>query len=697
MLSFFNIKKRDVITAIFAIAAFFILIPVLTYIFFAKDLTSKEGVMNRNDTGITLLDRNGKAFFTFYQGKNKAFIPISDIPKFAQQAVIATEDKDFYYHPGFSLKAIIRSVYLDLQSRDLAYGGSTITQQLVKNSLLHPRKDFLRKYQEVILATEIDRRFSKDEILEMYLNSVYFGEGAFGIEEASLTYFGKGAKDLGLAESAFLAGLLSSPARLSPISGDKDLSLIKQKQVLQKMLGQGYISEDQKSQAEKKILVFSSGDEELNSLAPHFALMVKDELLRRYGEDTVLRSGFRIKTTLDLDWQQYAEASLKRSVVRLSPNRVSNGAVVVMDPRNGEIRALVGSMDWFNNNFGKFNVTTALRSPGSAFKPVVYAKAFEEGIITPASVLNDQPITYTIKGSPPYSPKNFDRKFRGQVLVRRSLSNSLNVPSVEIMNKVGVLPVLDFAERVGITSLKDESDYGLSLVLGSGEVSLLELTNVYSTFANQGLYNSPTTILKIDNKLGETIFEYLPNPQPVITKEVAFLISSILSDSASRAETFGNALNISRPAAVKTGTAEDFKDAWTIGYTPSIVVGVWVGNNDGSPMDNIAGSLGAAPIWKALMEKFLEGTPVEKFEPPGGIVGVTICRSNGLRLKEATSAGYLEYFIKGSEPTKLCVLPKPSVPQIQSAEESEKNREKKEENPGRDKEEKDKQEDKKED
>lgn len=659
-----NIKRnltldtRDVLIALTTSTLFILFVPIFTYIYFAKDLVSKEKVMNRNDTGVTLLDRNSKPFFVFYSAKYKSFIPLSEIPKTTQQAVVTEEDKEFYSHPGFSIKAILGATMADLRRKDLGYGGSTITQQLVKNALLNSNKNFLRKYQEIILSQELERKFSKNEILEMYLNSAYFGQGAFGVDEAAQVYFNKRAKELDLAQSALLAGLLPAPSTLSPISGDSNRAKLRQKFVLKKMLSQKLISEKEEKQAEDEKLTFNS-TVELNSKAPHFALEVRDQLIQRYGEEQVARSGFKVRTSIDLIWQEIAEGALKEQVANLRSHQVSNGAVIVLDPKTGEVKTLVGSIDWYNNEFGKVNMAISPRQPGSSFKPIVYSAALEEHLITPATLLKDEPTTFPGGiGQPPYKPVDFDHQFRGPVLVRRVLANSLNVPSVAVMQKVGIPAALEMAQRLGVTTLKNPSNYGLSLVLGTGEVKLLDLVSVYSVFANGGVRNEPTTILTIEDKYGQNIYSHSPEQKQVLEKEVAFLISSILSDNGARAEEFGSALTTSRLAAVKTGTTENFRDAWTIGYTPSLVVGVWIGNNSGSLMDGIAGSLGPAPIWRNLMEKFLANTPTEIFTKPDGIADLYICRSNGLKLKEASSSGYLEYFIKGTEPTSFCELSK---------------------------------------
>lgn len=694
-LSLFHFKKRslesfkkatlglrhDLMLSFFVIAATISFIPVFTYAYFASDLDSKEKIMNRNDGGVILLDRNGQPFFNFYQARFRKEIPLSGIPEYTKNAFIAMEDKDFYSHPGFSPKAMVRAFVDNLRQEDVTYGASTITQQLIKNSLLTPRKDYLRKYQEIVLAQEVERKYSKDEILEMYLNSIYLGEGAFGVEEAALVYFDKSAKDLTLGESSLLAAILPAPSRLSPISGDFDEAKKRQKLVLDKMAEQKLITALQKEKATGEKINLSYVKDDMNSVGIHFALMVKDLLIKEYGEERVARSGFKVHTSLDLEKQQYAEKVISDQVKKLKGNRVTNGAAVVLDPKTGEILAMVGSKDWNDENIGKVNLALAPRPPGSAFKPIVYIAGFEKGIITPASILKDQPTTFAnfneqeffgsfptkaaaqqfLKNDPNayYKPQNYDRRFRGPVTVRRALANSLNVPAVEVMSKVGLSDAMSMAERLGITTLREKDNYGLSFVLGTAEVKLLELTNIYATFANNGERVEPAPIIKIEDKLGKTIYQPEPKKEKVLDEEDAFLISSILSDNRARTEMFGNALTISRVAAVKTGTTEDYKDAWTLGYTPSLAVGVWVGNNYNEPMDRVAGSLGAAPIWRLLMEEFLKGTPVEKFEVPDDVVKVSSCG-----VKEAKqSAGIIEYFIKGTEPQGGCFpipTPKPS-------------------------------------
>jgi 1A family penicillin-binding protein len=643
--------RRELFLIFVALATFAIFIPVFTYIFFAKDLSTTTAIMNRNSTGVILYDRNGTEFFKFYEAKYKKSVPLTMLPKHVKDAVIVAEDREFYRHPGFSIKAIIGAVIADIKERDLAYGGSTITQQLVKSSLLKPEKDFLRKYQEIILAQEIERRYTKDQILEMYLNSVYFGEGAFGIEAASLTYFGKPAKDLNLSEASMLAGLLTAPSSLSPLSGDEELARKRQQYVLNELKEERLISENEYKNALNTKLTYTSEGTGFPYKAPHFALMVKAALDDEYGEEQIARSGFKIYTTLDLSLQEYAENEVKKQVENLKASNVTNGAATVIDPKTGEVLVVVGSHDWFDDTNGKVNMATTPRQPGSSFKPIIYADALEKRIISPASVLKDQPTTF----QKTYKPENYDKKFRGQVLVRRSLANSLNVPSVEIMQKLGVEEGLEYAKKLGITTLEDPSQYGLSLVLGSGEVPLIEMTNAYATFANGGQKNPITMIKKIEDKRGKTVYSYTPRPEPVIEKGAAFLISSILSDSPARREVFGTALDTPGiQAAVKTGTSENYRDSLTLGYTPEVAVGVWVGNNDNKAMEKVAGSLGAAPIWKAIITKFHQTTKPSRFVPPEGVVQLSICKTNGLLAKTATSAATAEFFLDGTQPTRIC-------------------------------------------
>lgn len=646
--SLFHRLRRELFLTFIALATFLVFIPIFTYTYFAKDLASTMSIMNRNSTGVILYDKNGIEFFKFYEAKYKKYIPITKVPKHVQEAIIVAEDREFYTHPGFSIKAILGAIIADIRERDLVYGGSTITQQLVKSSLLSSQKKFLRKYQELALAQEVERRYTKKQILEMYLNSVYFGEGAFGIEAAAQTYFAKSTNALTLSEASMLAGVLTAPSLLSPVSGDKEQAKKRQAYVLGELKEEGFISEVEYKNALSTNITYTPERKGFPYKAPHFALMVRDALNEEYGEEQIARSGFKVYTTIDLSWQEYAENEVNKQVTNLNASKVSNGAAVVIEPTTGKVRVLVGSHDWYNTTNGKINMATAPRQPGSSFKPIIYADALEKRLINPATVLNDKPTTFQRN----YKPENYDKRFRGRVLVRRALANSLNIPAVEVMQKVGVEEGLKYAKNLGITTLKTPSDYGLSLVLGSGEVPLIEMTNVYATFANSGVQNNITLIEKIEDKSGKVIYQNEKEHKRVVDEDVAFLISSILSDRIARRETFGTALDIPRTAAVKTGTSENYRDSLTLGYTPSIAIGVWVGNNDNKQMTKIAGSLGAAPIWKSLLIKFQEGLPDSKFTPPEGVVQLTICQMDR---QSATLSAATEYFLKGSEKRSRCI------------------------------------------
>lgn len=642
--SVINNYTIELILIILAIGTLLITAPIITEAKYADDVTTKEDIVNKKNKGVILLDRHGTQFFSFYDGKFREYTPLANISKEAQRAVIVVEDKEFYEHNGVSVNAIIGATIANVKKGDMAYGGSTITQQLVKNTLLNHRKDLFRKYEEVVLAQEIEKRYTKNEILEMYLNSVYFGEGAYGIQEAAHTYFNKDASELNLSEASMLAGLITAPSTLSPVTGDKQKAKLRQKYVLNEMVEARYLTDAQRNEAAKKELTYTNGRKKELFMAPHFALFVKQKLIEQYGEQYLMDSGMKVYTTLDLSKQAKAEEAVQKQVKNIISNNATNASVVVMDPKTGQVLAMVGSANWYDTKFGKVNMAVTPRQPGSAFKPIVFAAGFESHQVTPATVLLDTPRTFGKN----YRPKNYDNRFRGPVSARYALANSLNVPSVEVMTKVGMEDALGMAKRLGITSLKDASNYGPSLVLGAGEVSLLELTNVYATFANEGERHEPVVITKIEDKYGKVIETPKAEGEQVIDSKYVFLISSILSDEKVRRDVFGSALDISRTAAVKTGTTENYRDAWTVGYTPSLTIGVWVGNNNNAEMDHIAGSLGAAPIWRELMEDLSKNMPNEKFVPPSGIIAQSVCSGNGYRAFRGSSVS-TEYFVSGTE------------------------------------------------
>ena len=660
------------------VAVVLVLIPLLTYAYFARDIANEERLMNRNNTGVVLLDRHGDEFFRAYNANvstDRERVPFDDLPANLVEALIAAEDRNFYDHGGYSVRGTVAALYGNILNRDpTRYGGSTITQQLAKNALLTPDKSYFRKYQELALAIAIERHYEKDKILEMYLNSVYFGEGAFGIENAAQTYFSKPATELTLAESSMLMGLLPSPSSSSPVSGSRERADAGQERVLQAMTEEGYIAEEDKIDAQSQELALSTQEDLQESVfAVHFAEMVLDQLRDEYGEEQIARSGFRVQTTLDSAWQGVAETSIRNQIAQIESLGAENAAAIAIDPKSGEVRVMVGSVDWRNDQFGKVNMVNTARQPGSSFKPIYYAESLQEEVITAASIVEDRPTTF----GGDYTPRNFDGTFRGDVTVRRSLANSLNIPAVKVMQELGVEESVEAAQRLGIEDIDGNPDqYGLALALGSAEVKLMDMTNAYAAFANQGMQYDLGIIQSVEDKYGKVVDQKSPSPSDVMGAEGSYLISSILADENARAEVFGSSLSIGRPAAAKTGTTDDNKDAWTIGYTPTLATGVWVGNNSNESMSAISGSSGAAPIWRTIMTEAHNGEPVQEFEMPNRVVSQLVCRSNGLPTDRSFSGSYTEYFIRGTVPEGRCEAPAPDrqpqqEPQTRKEEESE--------------------------
>ena len=633
-----------------AVLGFLALVAGVTYIAFASELATKERIVNAKNTGTILYDRNGKLLYATEGAHDVTYVNFSDLGQNIKEATVAVEDKDFYAHGGFSFQAILRSIYANFLNADpTKYGGSTITQQLVKNALLTPHKNFLRKFQEFVLSIEIERRYPKDEILEMYLNSVYYGSGAYGIGNAAKVYFDKAPIDLSVAEAAQLAALPVAPSLLSPLSGDKDAAKLRQELVLDRMAENNYLTEAERQEAKTAPLKFAKLTVTLGA-SPHFSLYVLDELRSKYGEDYVGRSGLRVTTSLDLDFQLAAEKAARDRITGLTRNKATNAALVALDPKTGQVLALVGSVYYGNDSIGgKVNISFADRQPGSAIKPLIYMKAFETKNYTAATVLSD--VRRDFGGG--YRPENADLKYRGDILARFALANSLNVPSVEMLQKVGIDSALEMIHRLKVSTLQDRERYGLSLVLGGGEMKLFELTRSYGVIANYGNYVETSPVLKIIDRSGTEIFKAEPRKENLVDPQFTYVTSHILSDNGARSMVFGNLLNASRRAAVKTGTTENFRDAWAVGYTPNLVVGVWVGNNDGSFMDSVAGSLGAAPIWRSVMESGWKIFGWEDFREPAGIQKAVICRGDGL-LSRGGEGSYQEIFALGTVPTGRC-------------------------------------------
>lgn len=636
--------KKKVLLISTPIVLFLVLTPLITYWMLVNDISDQERLMNRNNTGIALTDINGEVFYSIGKAEHRNLVKLDDISKYTKEALIATEDKDFYKHGGFNLFSIARAAFTRVG------GGSTITQQLAKNTLLTDDRNLLRKYQELFMSIAIEQHYSKDEILTMYLNSVYYGENAFGIEEAARVYFNKSPKDLDLAESAMLIGILPAPSAYSPISGTMEYAKQRQNTVLTRMVTNGYITEEQKTAALAQELVYGEGAKSENSIAPHFAEMVMNELSEKYGYENVMRSGMQVKTTLDLKTQQVLVDNVNNRIGYINNMGGTNASAVAIDPKTGEIRGLVGSADYKNEKWGNVNMVTTARQPGSSFKPIYYAYALSDGTITPSTILHDVQTNFPGWTTP---PQNADRKFRGDVSVRKALNWSLNIPSIEVMQEYTIEKSVTAANSLGISTVDKEKEYGLSLSLGSQETRLDEMTNAYAAFANGGQQYKNTIIKSIDDKFGKSIFTSKEEPKQAISQEGAYLISNILSDNQTRSIMFGGALTVyGHSVAVKTGTTNDSRDAWTIGYTPSLAIGVWVGNNDNEAMYS-GGSDMAGPIWRGSMQQLLADKPNEVFAVPDGVVQRLTCTNGGLA-SEVGRNTYNEYYIAGALPTVAC-------------------------------------------
>lgn len=603
----------------------FLIVIALLFIWYAKDLPTPEKLKDWRPTESThIYDRNGKALYDVSGNINRTVLDAKDIPETVKKATIAAEDKDFYKHHGISITGIIRSFYYNITGKKgYVSGGSTITQQFVKNALLDPQKTYTRKLKELILTIEIEFMYSKDEILVMYLNQIPYGSNAYGVQAAAENYFAKDAKDLTLAESATIAAMAKAPTYYSPYGQHPDKLEERKDYILDRMVTLGSINKEDATKAQEQNLSYQRKQE--NITAPHFVFYVKEKLVEEYGEQMVNEGGLKVTTTLDLDKQKIAENVVTEGAAKnLKKSGATNASLVSIDPKTGQILSMVGSKDYFDESIdGQVNVAISERQPGSSFKPLVYAAGFKDKY-NPGYTLWDVKTEF---GN--YSPDNYDGSSHGPVSIRTALANSYNIPAVKMLYLVGIDKALETAHEMGITTLNDKSKYGLSLVLGAGEVKLVDMTTAYGVFANKGTLNETTAILKVEDKNGKIIWEANTekNKKEVLDPQVAYEISSILSDKAARAPMFGNVsfLNIAgHTAAVKTGTTQSYRDAWTIGYTPFVVTGVWVGNNDNTPMDGAAGSIAAAPIWNAYMTKILEGQTNEEFEKPSGIQELTV-------------------------------------------------------------------------
>ncbi len=631
----------------YAVSPTVLILVVLIYFYWGLPLPNQLTSDTRNPVSTQILDRNGKLIYEIFEEKRRTPVNIGDLPPYVAQATISIEDKDFYKHHGISLTGIGRALFA-IVTRQHLEGGSTISQQLVKTTLLTPDRTIRRKVREITLTLIIETLYPKDKILEMYLNNVPYGGTAWGIESASETYFGKPAKELTLGQAALLAGLPASPTRLSPYGSHPELARDRQKLVLGRMVEDGYITPEQRDQAIAEPIKYIK---HASINAPHFALYVKEQLVDKYGEDMVAHGGLRVTTTLDLDIQDYAQQIVKEEVDKLKKANVGNGAALVTDPKTGEIYAMVGSKDYFaQDEDGNVNIVLAHRQPGSSIKPLNYALGILDGKITAASPLADVPTCFTVGGQAPYCPDNYDGSFHGAVQARFALGNSYNIPAVRVLALNGVSHFVDFAHSMGISTFEDPKNYGLSLTLGGGEVRMIDMVEAYGVLANQGIKQEPISILEVKDWTGKTLdTTKVKDGDRILPTGVPYIISHILYDNNARTAVFGTSsyLNVSGhpEVSVKTGTTNDKRDNWTIGYTPEVVVATWVGNNDNEAMNAIAsGVSGASPIWNKIMKFSLDkiengeigsvGQAPAKhghtYAPqPSDVVGTNVCATTG--------------------------------------------------------------------
>jgi len=633
-----------------------------------------------------IYDRSGKLLYEVYRDQNRTPVKLKDLPEFVGQATVAIEDKDFYYHKGVSLFSGIFRAIKDMVVKKQLQGGSTLTQQLVKGALLSSERTVQRKIKEIVLALQTEQLFTKDQILEMYLNQVPYGGSSYGIEEAAKTYFNKHARELTVSEAALLAGLPQAPSAYSPFT-NPNLAIERRNKVLQKMYEQKYIDKKTRDNAQKEEIDIAPPKTTIK--APHFVFYVKSELEKQFDPRVIEEGGLEVTTTLDLDIQERAEQILKEELDGIKYLNVSNGAILTTRPTTGEILAMVGSVDYFATGSGTFNVTTALRQPGSSIKPLNYAIGIDRKLVTPASIFIDEPTCFPSVPKQ-YCPVNYDGSFHGLVTLRFALGNSYNIPAVKMLAINGVENFIASASAFGITTFKDPSNYGLSLTLGGGEVKMTEMATAFSAFANRGTPRKLNSILEIKDKSGKILYQFkdpnlakdvdkpLGNPnffaipgKPVISPETSYLVSHILLDNNARSAAFGVSSSLVIPkhaVSVKTGTTDDKKDNWTIGYTPNFLTAVWVGNNNGNPMNPYltSGVTGAAPIWNRLMTYILKDQPDLWPVKPENVIGAQVCNDNGALMTKAADGkescqSHYEYFIKGTEGKRLLELRKENI------------------------------------
>ncbi|MDR7402376.1 MAG: penicillin-binding protein 1A [Armatimonadota bacterium] len=592
--------------------------------------------------------------------ENREFVPLDEIPLSLRQAVIAIEDERFYRHRGVDVRGTLRALWRNLLAGEIREGGSTITQQLARAVFLTQKRVLSRKVAEMMLALEIERRLTKDEILERYLNQVYFGNGAYGVELASQVYFGKPARRLTLAESALLAGIIRAPSVYNPFR-NLPQALERQQVVLRRMAELGYLTDEQAQAAREQPVRLA---EERNAgllgiRAPYFVSYILPALLRRYGEDAVYSGGLRVYTTVDPRLQAAAEKAVRAGLdeARRQNLRVSQGALVALDPATGAIRAMIGGYDFAQSQFNR--AWQARRQPGSAFKPFIYATALARGI-PPTRIIVDEPVTYEIRGTVRpedrlWTPRNYDGTFRGPVTLRYALEHSINIPAIKTLAEVGPQAVIDTARRMGITSPLEPV---LSLALGTNEVTPLEMASAYGALATLGIHAEPFGIVKVVDREGRVLEEHTPRRRLALSADVAYVLTDLLKGVILRGT--GTAAQIGRPAAGKTGTTDDYRNAWFIGYTPRLVAAVWVGNDDNTPMRRVVGGTVPVRIWAAFMRVAVADLPAEDWAPPEGVVVATVCGTSGRLATSQCADPRREVFVRGTEPTEYDISPPPA-------------------------------------
>lgn len=596
------------------------------------DFNNFENRSIANSTKI--YDRTGKiVLYNIHDSVRRTEVPFSDMSPYIRQATISIEDAHFYEHNGFRPTSFIRAILANVLSGGYSQGGSTIDQQVVKNALLTREKTVTRKLKEIVLSLKLDREVPKDTILQIYLNESPYGGTLYGVEEASLAFFGKHAKDVTLTEAAYLAALPQSPTYYSPYGKHRDALEKRKNLVLERMYELGYITEAEKNASQTETLTFER-DVSDNGKALHFVMYIREYLEQQYGDDMIQNGGLKVITTIDYDLQKKLEDIVKQGALENDRKfKASNAAAVAIDPHNGQILAMVGSRDFFDTQIpGQYNITLADRQPGSSIKPIVYAAAFAMGY-TPETVLFDVPTQFSslcdaygnphagVNSSACYMPEDYDGKFRGPMTLRDALAQSINVPAVKLLYLVGIQNAVDLAQTMGLSTITDASRYGLSLVLGGGEVTLLELTNAYGVFADNGVYNPPTGILEVRDGDDTVLEKYTPHEKDALPEPVTSLISSVLSDNVAKIPGYGPVTSSpfyfgDRPVAAKTGTTNDYRDVWVIGYSPSVVLGMWGGNNDNTPIDKKVAGLVLAPVWHKAMLAALGTSTIEYFPDP---------------------------------------------------------------------------------